>query len=299
MMPNELRPPIILLGNTRSGTTIVQKVASAHPDVVGWYEPNATWLYADPGRRYDAFDETDATEKVRRYIRNRFLKYQRRHGNRLIFEKSPQNILRIPYVRAIFPEATYLYIVRNPFSFISSVEFKWQKTVTGRGIVRRLQDTPIPQLHYWVWRYVKQQFNKRVLRQQYLSVWGPRYDGIYEDLERGDLLLVIAKQWAECSREAEKALAQFGEGRVLRLRYEDFVEHPITHMESICAHCGLDLTEGMVRTAKLSVRADRQHKWRRFDPGELARILPVIQEEMDRHGYEAPREIAEALGGVA
>ena len=33
----ELRPHIILLGNFRSGTTIVQNVVSVHPEVVGWY----------------------------------------------------------------------------------------------------------------------------------------------------------------------------------------------------------------------------------------------------------------------
>ncbi len=183
---SELKPPIILLGNTRSGTTIVQKVVSAHPDLVGWYEPNAIWLYADPVRPYDEFDESDATDRVKRYIRKRFLKFQRRHGDRRILEKSPQNILRIPYVRAIFPEATYIYVVRSPFSFISSVEYKWQRTVTVRGIARRLKDTPLSQLHHWVRRYLTQQFNKRVLRRKYLSIWGPRYRGIYEDFRRPD-----------------------------------------------------------------------------------------------------------------
>jgi hypothetical protein len=74
-MFNELRPPIVLFGNTRSGTTIVQKVLSTHPDVVGWYEPNELWLYGDPGRIHDEFDENDATYKVKQYIRKRFLKY--------------------------------------------------------------------------------------------------------------------------------------------------------------------------------------------------------------------------------
>src|SRR5574341_1701750 len=120
-MSSELKLPIILIGNTRSGATIVQKVMAVHPDVVKWYEPNAIWLYADPGRRHDEFDESDATDKVKRYIRKQFLKFQQQHGNGVVMEKTPQNILRIPYVRAIFPEASFLFIVRNPFSFINSV----------------------------------------------------------------------------------------------------------------------------------------------------------------------------------
>lgn len=294
-MSNELRPPIILFGNTRSGTTIVQKVMSAHPDIVGWYEPNALWLYADPGRIHDEFDESDATNRVRKYIRKRFLKYQKRNGNRVILEKTPQNILRIPYVRAIFPEATFLFIVRNPFSFISSVEYKWQRPVTGRGVVRRLKDTPITQLHHWVRRYIVQQIYKRVLKRKYLAIWGPRYKGIHEDQKKHDLLTVIARQWSVCSRQAEKALALFEGGQVLRLRYEDFVDNPIPDLDRISAHCGVEMTKDMVRAANELVKADRQLKWLRFDPPELARILPEIDDQMQRHGYEIPTEIAQAI----
>jgi len=107
-MSGELKPPIILFGNFRSGTTMLQKLISTHPDVVPLYEPVGLWLYADPGRSHDEFDENDATEKVKRYIRNEFLKYQQQHGNHIIVEKTPHNILRIPYVRAIFPEAHFL-----------------------------------------------------------------------------------------------------------------------------------------------------------------------------------------------
>jgi hypothetical protein len=298
-MSEKLRPPIILLGNTRSGTTIVQKIMAYHQDIVGWYEPNALWLYADPGRIYDRFDASDATSRVKRYIRNRFLEYQELHGNRLILEKSPQNILRIPYVRAIFPEATFLYIVRNPFSFISSVEYKWQRTVTGRGIVRRLKDTPVSQLHHWVRRYLVQQLHKRVLRRKYLAIWGPRYEGIYEDLRTERLLTVIAKQWSECSRQAEEALELFDEDRVLRLRYEDFVNSPIPNLKRICEHTGLEMSKDMVRAANESVKADRQLKWQRFDPEDLARILPEIEPEMHRHGYEIPGEITRAVREVS
>src|SRR5688572_21456285 len=221
-MPNELKSPIILFGNTRSGATLVQKLISTHPDVVEWYEPNVLWLYADPGRIHDEFDEQDATNKVKQYIRKRFLKYQKRHGNRTVLEKTPQNILRIPYVRAIFPEAKFLFIVRNPFSFISSVEYKWQRPVTGQGIIRRLKDTPISQLHYWVRRYLIQQINKRILRRKYLSIWGPRYQAIQEDLKAQDLFTVIARQWAIPSMKAEQDMAFFDDGQILRLKYEDF-----------------------------------------------------------------------------
>ena len=297
-MSSELKPPIIIFGNTRSGTTIVQKVMATHPDIVQWYEPRTLWLCADPSRGHDEFDERDATDKVKWYIQEHFLKFQQQHGNCTVMEKTPANILKIPYVRAIFPEATFLFIVRNPFSFISSVEMKWQRPISSKGIRRRLKYTPMTQLPYYAGRLIRQQFDKRVLRRKYLSLWGPRYKGMAEDLQTHDLLTVIARQWSVCSRKAEKDLALFEPGRILRLRYEDFVEDPISDMERICAHCGLEMTNGMVRAANEWVKSDRQHKWQRFDPRDLARILPEIADEMQRHGYEIPIEIAQAAGLV-
>lgn len=293
-MSNELKPPIIILGNTRSGTTIVQKVTAVHPEVVDWYEPRTLWLYADPGRAHDEFGEDDATDKVKRHVRAQFLKYQKQHGNRVVMEKTPANILKIPYVRAIFPEATYLFIVRNPFSFISSVELKWQRTLTTKGIRRRLKSTPVTQLHHYAGRFIRQYVDKRVLGRKYQSIWGPRYKGIDQDVQTHDLLTVIARQWSVCSRKAEQDLAHFGPGEILRLRYEDFVEDPLSNMERVCDHCGIALTDGMKKFAREKVRADLQEKWRRFDPQALARVLPEIEGEMTRHGYEVPPEIAEA-----
>jgi hypothetical protein len=295
-MVKKLKPPIILFGNTRSGTTIVQKIMSVHPDIAGWYEPNALWLYADPGRIHDEFDESDARKRVKKYIRKKFYKYQKRNGNAVVLEKTPQNILRVPYVRSIFPDAMFLFIVRNPFSFISSVEFKWQRPVTGRGVMRRLKDTPLIQLHHWVRRYINQQIYKRVLKRKYLSIWGPRYKGIHEDLKNHDLLTVIARQWSVCSRRAEQGFEFFDSGQILRLKYEDFVSNPIPDLERICAHCGYELTTEMVRAANELVKSDRQLKWVRFDPDELARILPEIEQEMIRHGYEIPPEIVGSNG---
>lgn len=292
-MSTELKRPIILLGNTRSGTTVVQKVVCAHPGIAAWYEPRTLWLFPDPGRPHDEFDESDATERVKRYVRGQFLKYQKQHGNCIVLEKTPANILKIPMVRAIFPDAIFMFIVRNPMSFISSVELKWQKPLTAKGIRRRLRSTPVNQLHHYAGRLIRDRFNKHILRRKYLGLWGPRYKGIDQDLENQDLMTIIARQWARCSQKAEEDLAQFPEGAVLRLKYEDFVEDPISELERICSHCRIEMTDGMVNYTREHVKSDRQLKWQRFDPTELAKIIPEIADEMRRHGYEIPIDVHE------
>jgi hypothetical protein len=287
-MAKELKRPIILFGNYRSGTTITQQLIGLHPDVVTWYEPRTLWLYADPGRRHDEFDEDDASQKVKDYIRSRFLKYQTRHDNRRIMEKTPANILKVPYVHAVFPEATYLYITRNPFSYISSMELKWQRTKTLKGLRRTLEDTPPSQLPYYASRFAEHFVLHKVLKKKYISIYGPRYKDIEQDLNEHDKLRVIARQWAICSRKAREHIAKLGNGRVVSFRYEDLVADPHTMFRRIYDHCELEYTDDMLRMAQEMVDPGRQEKWRRFDRQQLNTILPEIQEEMEACGYEVP-----------
>jgi hypothetical protein len=290
-----LKPPIFVLGNARSGTSLLADLISAHPTLVKWHEPRTLWLYADPGRPHDEFDEHDASEDVVRYIRKRFLRYQESHGDLRVLEKTPQNVLKIKYVRAIFPEATYLYIVRSPFSYISSVEAKWRRPVSGRRMVRRFRETPIWQVPYFARQVLLDQFNTRVLGRKYIRVYGTRYPGIFHDLEQLSLLTVVARQWAVCSRIAERDLATLEPARVLRLRYEDLVAEPIPYLEKACAHCGIEPTPEMYRMAADVVDPARQDKWRRFDPAELRSVLPELESEMRRHGYAVPAELQVAV----
>ncbi|ESY76090.1 hypothetical protein X743_01190 [Mesorhizobium sp. LNHC252B00] len=288
MAATELKRPIFLIGNYRSGTTIAQKLIGLHPDIVTWYEPKTLWLYADPARRHDEFVETDATERVARYIRGRFLEYQSRHGDRQIMENTPANVLRVPFVHEIFPEAIFLYITRNPFSYISSMELKWQRAKSLKGIIRLLKITPVTQIHYYARDIIKQVITKRVLGRKYTSIYGPRYNGIDRDLKDNEKLTVIARQWARGNRKAREDLAKLGNGRVLSFRYEDLIQDPELVLRRIYEHCGLSCTDDIVRMAKEMIDPGRQQKWLRLERKDLTAIIPEVRDEMEFYRYEIP-----------
>lgn len=296
---SELKPPIFLLGNVRSGTTMMHRFFLQHPDVTTWYEPRTVWMYADPGRRHDRFDEHDARPRVTRYIRKRFLKYQKAHDNLRIMEKTPSNMLRIPYVRAIFPESKFIYIIRDPLANLSSAELKWQKAIAGRRLRRQFLNTPKLQLPYYAWRLFADHFRTRVLRQKYVSIWGVRYPGIYDDRRTMSVEQVIAKQWVACAQQADRDLAAIDPSLVLRLRYEEFVEQPVEHFERILNHFDLKLTPELAEMVRTTVDPNRRQKWKRLDPKVIAECLPILREEMARQGYAAPEAVRPQTGTEA
>ena len=72
------------------------------------------------------------------------------------------------------------------------------------------------------------------------------------------------------------------------------MQDPISDMQRIFAHCGLQMTNDMAKSVKEMVKTDRNLKWQRFDPEYLAQIIPELRDEMERHSYEIPAEIAQA-----
>lgn len=284
-MSSQLKEPIFLLGNVRSGTTLVQDLFAIHPDVTPWFEPRTVWAYADPGRDHDRFVEADARPRVARYIRKRFLKHQNEHGGLRVMEKTPSNLMRVPYMHSIFPESKYVYVVRHPFSYLSSAEFRWRQAVHLRRVLERLWEAPKTQLHHYAGRLFLDHFNKKVLKRRHVSVWGVRYPGVMDDLKVLSTEQVIAKQWSECSRQMEEDMDQIGRDRFYCLRYEDLVANPIDTFTGVLTHFNLKLTDEIREALAEQIDSSRGTKWQRLNPEVLESCMPFLKDEMDRHGY--------------
>ncbi len=283
---NSLKPPIFLIGNVRSGTSMFHDIFNLHNDVESWYEPRTIWVYGAPGRQHDRFSEEDATKGVKRYIRKRFIKHQKSHANRRIMEKTPSNIMRIPYVESIFPESKYLYIIREPFANLSSAEIRWKFESNWHHLWVRFLECPKTQIPHYLKRFLVDRYRHYILRKEYFSIWGVRYAGIYNDLKKISLEELICKQWVACSKQAEEDFAKIDPSKIMAIRYEDFVENPVEMYRKIAEHFNLELTEKVETQINNMVDSGRQEKWKRLDKDVLKRCLPILKDEMEKHGYD-------------
>jgi protein-tyrosine sulfotransferase len=102
----------LVLGCARSGTSILGELIASHPAVAYLFEPNRIWNLAGPGvNDSHRLLAEHAPGAVRRQIRDRFREQQ--GAAAMIVEKTPRNVLRVPFLRAVFPEAKLVHIVRD------------------------------------------------------------------------------------------------------------------------------------------------------------------------------------------
>ena len=133
---------VFLAGLHRSGTSMLHRMLSDHPDVTGFADTgvpedegqhlqsvfNAANKHGGPGKFcFDdaAFmDETHplVTDKNRKKLRQEWQKYWSDAPVRI--EKSPPNIIRSRFLQAMFPQSRFIFITRHPIA-VSMATQKW------------------------------------------------------------------------------------------------------------------------------------------------------------------------------
>ncbi|MCH7576022.1 MAG: sulfotransferase [Candidatus Marinimicrobia bacterium] len=101
-----------IVGVARSGSSILGELIAAHPQVDYLFEVHQIWEVGGAGiNASHRLTAEHATPQVAKAIQTWFA--ERQTPDRLLLEKNPRNVLRIPYLRAIFPEARIIHLVRD------------------------------------------------------------------------------------------------------------------------------------------------------------------------------------------
>lgn len=272
---------VFIIGAARSGTKFLRDTLAAGDGVsVIPYDINYVWRYGNENNEDDLLLPSMCGERTRRYVRGELTRLARKACGdaRVLVEKTVSNALRVPFVDTIFPEARYIFLVRDGRDVIASAYKMWQAPQDFGYLLKKLRYFPIGNYRYAAW-FLGQML--RPSRRQF--VWGPRYPGVDDDVANLPLLEVCAKQWSACVDVAAAAFAPIG-ARVLTIRYEDLVRDPGV-IERICTFIGIPAEQVRARF-NATVQKDAGGKWRSvWSPAEEQRVLAVAATALTRYGY--------------
>ena len=263
------QPPILLLGCPRSGTTLLFNLLAEHPQVGAMPEEgHVFWTaYNHPARHgwdSDALDAQHASPAERRYVRSAMARLP---GGPRPLDKTPKNVLRLPYLRALLPEATVVVAVRDGRSTVASLLEGWRRR---RGVAYLLPE-------------------RLRLRDYDSRAWSYILPPGWRDLHGTELAAVATAQYLASSRAARAHLAP---GDVV-VRYEALVEDPVGTSTDLLARLDLPASEEVRRAAEAlptrtsgAISAPRPDKWREVAE-DLAPYLPEIEDETQAWSHDA------------
>lgn len=269
-----LSQPVVIVGSARSGTTFLGDILSLHPDL--WYaiEPSPIWRYKNEGKS-DYLTAEDLTPEIRMYIRKRFCEYITRSGKKRLLEKTPHNSLRIPFINAVFPDAKFLHIKRDPYETILSIARYWETNTKGFKDVRikqRLRElAPRQVLHYG------RQFFRRLFG--FPVLWGPIIPGMQQMLKDLSIIEVSVLQWRWCVEQAQFHGRRLGPDRYMEVRLEELDETTLLKlMQFLSLSDSTEVVEEFRKQFSVSRTAHRRNS---AEP-ELVRMIEPWLETIDK-----------------
>lgn len=256
-MPEDNRPPIFLIGCGRSGTTLLGQLFSTHPMVRYLHEPYHYWAAVEPktdflqlysrGEHHCILTEDLLTPRAQRRFRCLF---STKSGVTLL-EKSPINAMRIGYLNAISPRATFVHIVRDGIDVARSIE---RIASTTKRMAFRF-----PKNAWWGVADTKW---SALIRDGRASGYYP--DEVCElttDVQLG------AYEWLVSIREVGAWRGRLGP-RLIELRYQDLTDQPRRTLQLLTNSLSLNCPEEWIEQAITQVEPSKS--W----PGDRPLVLP-------------------------
>ena len=300
-------PIVMIIGPPRSGTTLLGNLLDLHPKISTIIEPYYIWDRHFRDSPHDQLSEKDASDPILKQIRGSFGRYLTDMGADMVVDKSPRNSLKIPFIKAVFPEAYFVIIIRDARDTILSIQRQWKsvgaafstrrhkKLLKERFIIYRrwLAQRPTWRLRLQsilfelgpVQDWLKGNFLNRIRWQRPFG-WGPRFEGWQNVIDRVSLLEFNACQWAHCAKGIMDHTPQLPEERVFTLKYEDLISEPEPWLRRLFSFLGTDLP-GSYFSAMPPIWSQNSQKWpHAFLSEELKTIGPVVSRDLITWGYE-------------
>jgi hypothetical protein len=266
--------PIFLIGCPRSGTSALLQVFLRSPELATvQLEGHILWDEFHPKKRRlpdsDALRGEDVSEREREYVHLAIRLFARRR----FVDKTPENTLRISYLDALFPDASFVFLRRRAADNVNSLIEGWR--ARPRFVTYRLPE-PLEGIAPLDGRF-----------------WSFALVPGWRSLRRAPLEEICAQQYVVCNESVLEAQAAMDPGRWRDLTYEDFVASPVEEVRRLFASLDVGWTAAVERYAReldrrpsaTAVTPPRRDKWREQNPDAIERILPLVRETESRLGY--------------
>lgn len=265
--------PLFIVSAPRAGSSLLFETLARFPDLWTIGEESHELIEGIPalhparhGYASNRLTADDATPAVAGELHDRFARQLRdRDGRHLIdlppdqrplrlrfLEKTPKNALRIPFLHALYPDACFLFLYREPAGNINSILEGWE---SRRFIAyRALPDGGEP--------------------------WSFLLTPGWEEVRRRPLAEIAAHQWRIANGTILDDLAALPRALWLLVRYADLIADPRPQIRRIADFA--DLTwDGLVEAhlfrplppSRMTVSPPAPEKWRSRE-AELAPVLP-------------------------
>ncbi|MGF1491618.1 MAG: sulfotransferase [Microcoleaceae cyanobacterium] len=231
-MKTTLDYPVFLVGCSRSGTTLLQSLLSAHPEVASFPEsqffhhlipviyerrryalglisrrlkPRMETFFKDEMNRPELMNSLPRTPFMGNYTR-KFMKILKslaeEQGKTVLLEKTPDHIYYIEYIEKLVPHSRFIHLIRN-----------------GADVIASLYE----------------------VTNKYPQPWGGARS-----------IDVCIQDWLRAIAASEKYLPQPNH---VGIRYEQLLEETETVLKRLCQFMGLEFSDCMVTNYRLE--ADR------------------------------------------
>jgi omega-hydroxy-beta-dihydromenaquinone-9 sulfotransferase len=286
---------ICVVGNSRSGTTMMGRVLGRHPIVFTLRETHffeQLWSSAEEERHLSEDEAVLLAARLLRVQRDGYLnqgdldrfygeakglitsiqgegftstgvfrtfiiREANKNGKAIPCDQTPRNVFYLREILALFPEARVINLIRDPRNVLLSQKRKWKRRFLGA---------------------------KNIPRREALRSWVNYHP------------ITISKLWNGSVRAAERYA---DDSRVYSLQFEDLVDDPEGAVRKVCEFTGLSFDTSMLEVPQIGsssgsddpqrrgINRDKAGNWRRggLSPTETFLCQKLTGTSMRQYGY--------------
>ncbi|MDB9450210.1 sulfotransferase family protein [Dolichospermum circinale] len=273
----EFEKPIFIVSAPRAGSSLLFETLAQFPDLWTIGDESHKIIEGIPALHPAARNftsnrliESDATPEIGSNLRKGFVQQlQNREGveylhipeperpNKIRFlEKTPKNAFRVPFIKAIFPDALFIYLYRDPKENISSLMEGWRSQ-------RFISYQPLPGWPYRNWSFFL-------------------FPG-WSSLQKSSLVEIAAYQWKTANSCLIEDLKTLDSSCWHLVNYQDLVERSQKTINDIAEFAQLHQDQHIeqmlsqpLAIAQRTLSTPSAEKWRK-NARELATVLPDLE----------------------